>query len=151
MIQELEKLNIKYDRVYHNEIKSIEEANQLNIKITGIGTKSLFLTNKKNKYYIYVLKDNKRADLNKLSIILNEKKLTFSNNLEIINSDSGSITPLSIINDKEILVKVLIDKSLLNETILIHPENNKSTINIRTIDLIRYIIDTNHDYKIIGE
>ena len=60
-----DKLNISYDEIEHEAVYTVEEANKIESMIDGIGCKNLFLTDKKGCYYLYVLKDDKRADLKK--------------------------------------------------------------------------------------
>ena len=64
-------------------------------------------------------------------------------------SNSG-VTPLGIINDTNNLVKVIIDKSLVNKTLLMHPEVNTKTLAIKYNDLIKYIEHLNHEYLIFS-
>ena len=85
----LDNLNIEYEEIKHNAVYTVEEANKIESMIEGIGCKNLFLTDK-NKYFLYVLKDDKRADLKELAKYLNvlrlrnsifkEYKSTYANN-----------------------------------------------------------------------
>ena len=148
----LDKLKISYEEISHKEVFTVEEANAIEEQINGVGCKNLFLTNKKGKYYIYVLEDSKQANLKELQIFLNEKRLSFGKEEElneILKLTKGSVTPLGIINDKDNLVTILLDKDLIDKRILAHPNVNTKTISLEYKDLIKIIEYTNHNYIII--
>ena len=148
----LDKLKISYEEISHKAVFTVEEANAIEEQINGVGCKNLFLTNKKGKYYIYVLEDSKQANLKELQIFLNEKRLSFGKEEElneILKLTKGSVTPLGIINDKDNLVTFLLDKDLINKRILALPFVNTKTISLEYKDLIKIIEYTNHNYIII--
>lgn len=148
----LDKLKISYEEISHKAVFTVEEANAIEEQINGVGCKNLFLTNKKGKYYIYVLEDSKQANLKELQIFLNEKRLSFGKEEElneILKLTKGSVTPLGIINDKDNLVTILLDKDLIDKRILAHPNVNTKTISLEYKDLIKIIEYTNHNYIII--
>lgn len=148
----LSHLNIKYEEEKHIKVYTVEEADNLNIKLDGIGCKNLFLKDNKNNYYLVVMLDNKRCNLKQLSSDLNVKKLSFASveSLEeILNLEKGSVTPLGIINDTNNLVKVVLDRDLVSKKLLVHPNRNDRTINIDYFDLIRVIGYTEHEYVLL--
>ena len=55
VLELLTKLEIPFQVVEHEPVCTIEEANHISNMIEGIGTKSLFLKDKKN-YYLIILK-----------------------------------------------------------------------------------------------
>lgn len=66
----LDNLNIHYERYTHNPIFTVEEAKKVEDMIPGKKCKNLFLRSSKEKeYYLYILDENKRADLKSLSFI----------------------------------------------------------------------------------
>ena len=149
--QLLEKLNIDYKEITHKAVYTIKEAEEENIanKIEGIECKNLFVKSKK-KYYLILIKKDKKADLKLLSSLVKEKKLTFAEKEElksILNLEIGSVTPLGIMNDRKNLVTLLLDKELENKKILLHPNINTKTISINYHDLIKIINYTNHKYN----
>lgn len=148
----LDELKISYEEISHKAVFTVEEANAIEEQINGVGCKNLFLTNKKGKYYIYILEDSKQANLKELQIFLNEKRLSFGKEEElnkILKLTKGSVTPLGIINDKDNLVTILLDKDLIDKRILVHPNVNTKTISLEYKDLIKIIEYANHNYIII--
>ena len=145
----LEKLNIKYNEISHKAITTIEEAKLIEHNLLGIGTKTLFLKDKKKNYFLIVLEENKRANLKEIEMFLQTKNLKFANEenvKDIFKIEPGAITPLAVINDKSNTTKLVIDKDLINNKILVHPDTNTKTLSIDYIDLIRLIEYTNHEY-----
>lgn len=147
----LNDLNIKYELLSHQAVYTVEEAKQIENMIKGIGCKNLFLKDKHKNYFILVLEENKRANLKELASYLKVSKLSFATAeelKEILNLEPGSVTPLSIINDKENLVTLILDQELKNNNILVHPNTNTKTLSLLFEDLIKFIEHANHKYII---
>ena len=122
--------------------------------IEGLGCKNLFLTDKKGNYFLLVLEENKKANLKELAKLLNVSKLTFGSEealQEILGLEPGSVTPLSIINDKENKVLLIIDNDIVEEKILVHPNTNTKTMSIEFKDIEKLIEYTNHKYILYKE
>lgn len=147
----LKELSIKYELLAHHAVYTVEEAKQIEDMIEGVGCKNLFLKDKHKNYYIFVLEENKRANLKELASYLKISKLSFATSeelQEILNLEPGSVTPLSIINDKENLVTLILDQELINKKILVHPNTNTKTVSLAFEDLLKFIDYTNHKYII---
>ena len=148
----LNKLNINYEEVNHKSVCTVQEAINLGISkmITGIECKNLFVKSK-NNYYLILVKSSKRVNLKELSKLINETRLSFATIeelKEILNLDIGSVTPLSIINDKDNKVTLILDKELKNEKVLVHSNINKRTLSLYYNDLLKFIEYINHKYYI---
>lgn len=145
----LKKLEINYDKINHQPVFTIEEAKFIKDKIPGVGVKNLFLKDKQNNFYLVLLKEDEKLDFKEIATKLNVSNLKFAQEKElqeILNISRGSVTPLSIINDKNNKVLLIISKKLINQKILVHPNINTSTINIEYLDLIKFITFYNHNY-----
>lgn len=150
----LDELKIKYDILEHQAVYTVEEAKQLEDMIEGLGCKNLFLTDKKGNHFILVLEENKKANLKELAKLLNVSKLTFASEealQEILGLEPGSVTPLSIINDKEKKVLLIIDNDIVDKKILVHPNTNTKTMSIEFKDIEKLIEHTNHKYILYKE
>ena len=137
----LKELNIEYEEVSHEKVMTVEEAMNLENMIDGIGSKNLFLTDKKN-YYLVILEENKRANIKELVNILECKKLSFASSerlKEVLDLEEGSVTPFGIINDKDNKVVLVIDKDLIGKKLLFHPNTNTKTMSVTYDDLIKFI------------
>lgn len=146
----LKELDIRYEEIEHKAIYTAEEALQENIanRIDGIGCKNLFVKSK-NKYYLIFIKAEKRAELKIVAELLNETRLSFASEKElkdILNLTIGSVTPFGLVNDRENLVTLLIDKELENQKVLVHPNVNTKTVSIQLSDLIKLVEYIKHQY-----
>ena len=144
----LKELNIEYEEVSHEKVMTVEEAMKLENMIDGIGSKNLFLTDKKN-YYLVILEENKRANIKELVNILECKKLSFASSerlKEVLDLEEGSVTPFGIINDKDNKVVLVIDKDLIGKKLLFHPNTNTKTMSVTYDDLIKFIEYEKHKY-----
>lgn len=140
----LENLNIKYTRYEHEPVFTVEQAKKIDGSIPGAKCKNLFLKNSKgDKYYLYILNEDKRADLKTLSKQIESTRLSFASEEELyeyLKLTPGSVTPFGIVNDSESKVIVLIDKELISEEIIaFHPNVNTATISISYEDLEKFI------------
>ena len=140
----LNKLNIEYQMVEHEEVFTAEQSKHIKNMIEGVGGKTLFLKDK-NNYYLY---DERQANLKFLSKSLNIGRLSFGNEDELYDKlklKKGSVTPLGIINDNSSVI-LIIDKTLKGKKILTHPNINTATVSIRYDDLIKFIKYCNNTY-----
>ena len=143
----LNKLNIEYQMVEHEEVVTAEQSKHIKNMIEGVGGKTLFLKDK-NNYYLYLLDDERQANLKFLSKSLNIGRLSFGNEDELYDKlklKKGSVTPLGIINDNSSVI-LIIDKTLKGKKILTHPNINTATVSIRYDDLIKFIKYCNNTY-----
>ena len=148
----LKNLNIEYKEVKHDPVFTVEEAQSVKGDISGVGCKSLFLTDKKGHYYLVVLEETKRADMKQMSKLVHTTRLSFASIKElkeVLNLEQGSVTPLGIINDKMNKVTLVIDGDLKNKVLLVHPNTNRRTISISYCNLIKFVEYENHKYIIM--
>ena len=106
-----EQLNIDFQEIEHEPVFTVEQAQDIKSKIEGIGCKNLFLTDKKGRYILALLDENKRADIRQIEKIAHTSHLSFANSSElknILQLEQGSVTPLGVVNDKENQVLLVI-------------------------------------------
>lgn len=145
----LKSLNIQYDIVEHKAVYTVEEAQFVSGLIDGVGCKNLFLKDKKKNYYLFLIKDEKLADLKHIKEIVSTSNISFGSEEELdkyLGLTKGSCTPFGIINDKEHVVTIIIDKDLIDKRLLFHPNRNTATISIDYKDLIRFIEHEGNKY-----
>lgn len=139
----LKKLNIEYITHKHPKVYTCEQADNYNKQIKGIHSKNLFIKDRKSKnFYLIILPADKNLDIKKFEAILNEK-LKFANeeNLkEILNLTPGSVSPFGLINDKESIVHIIIDKEVWESDIVsFHPNINTETLELSGLNFKKYI------------
>lgn len=145
----LDKLEIKYELLEHGAVYTVDEAKELDNMIEGIGCKNLFLTNKKGKYFLVMIHEDKRANIKEIESLVDCKHLSFGKEedlKEVLGLEVGSCTPLGIVNDKENKVVLVFDKDLVDKKVLCHPNKNTATLSLEFSDLIKFIEYLEHKY-----
>jgi Ala-tRNA(Pro) deacylase len=153
--EKLVSLGIDYKLYEHKAVYTMEEAAQeeenLNLPENAVVVKNLFLKeHNSDKYVLVVTTGEKNADIKALRRYLGTKPLSFAteDQLEVVLGVSrGAVSPLSVINDKERAVCLVIDDELKddeNSLIGVHPNENTSTLLITYKELERYAESTNH-------
>lgn len=100
------------------------------------------------------LKGNKRVDLKKFKNKNNTRRLSFASEqdlMNIMNLIAGSVTPLGLLNDKELKVIFYIDKDFLNDKQIIgvHPNDNTATLWLKVTDLIDIIKEHGNQVNVV--
>jgi len=69
--------------------------------------------------------------------------------MEVLGVPPGSVTALSLINDRQQRVSVVIDAHLMGyDSVNCHPLTNSATTNIARDDLLRFIRSCGHEPRI---
>lgn len=156
LYEKLHKLNIDFKEIEHQAVVTVEDSDlikeQIEKELEGLICKTLFITDKKGKYFLFLINGYKRANLKEIAQKLETKHLSFASEEElknIINVPRGSVTPFGIINDVNNKVVVIIDDELKNQKLLLHPNRNTATISIKYEDLLKFIEYEGHKYILI--
>jgi Ala-tRNA(Pro) deacylase len=149
----LNELNIQYSTIEHEPIFKVEDSALLKNNMAGANTKNLFLKDKKGQLFLICAVSDTKINVNKLHHTLGCKRLSFGKP-EVLNNalgvTPGSVTLFSIINDKNLEVTLVIDKSLLNYDIVnFHPLLNDATTAISNKDMIKFAKSTKHEPLIV--
>ena len=133
VLTRLNNLNIDYQLIKHKPVYTIGEINQINEIDISFVLKNLFLTDdKKQHYYLVLLKNDQQLDLKKLRKVLKSRRLTFASEEDLnkyLGLKKGAVSPLGILNDHDKIVDVIIDKEIEKMIkIGIHPNINTATI-----------------------
>lgn len=146
----LEELGIVYDEIEHPPVFTVEEAQSLKERIDGVGCKNLLLTdNRREKFFLVVLEDRKKADLKEIAHLCGTSRLTFANATELnelLHLYPGGVSPLGIIYDRNCLVTLVLDNDLIGKHLLFHPNTNTKTISISYDDFIKFAESQGHSY-----
>lgn len=149
----LKELNIKYDVVYHEAAFTTEDADKYIEGKEGVRSKTLFMSGRKNRnFYLIIMDENKRVDIKSLNELLNEK-LSFASSEHLKNKlglAPGVVSLFGLLNNTEHDIHVVVDKELLNESIMtFHPNDNTATIFISMDDMFKVLDDLKYEYKLI--
>ncbi|KGK87792.1 aminoacyl-tRNA synthetase [Desulfosporosinus sp. HMP52] len=147
----LDKLEISYFRLDHEETPSIEVCYEVE-KLLGIEIcKNLFLCNtQKTRFYLLMMPGRKKFRTKDLSRQINSSRLSFAEADDMekyLNIVPGSVSVLGLMNDVNKCVTLLIDKDVLRDEFLgCHPCVNTSSLKIKTTDLLtKFLPYTGHE------
>ena len=141
----LDSLGIPYCRVDHEPAMTMEACREVDAVLGTPMCKNLLLCNRQNTaFYLLMLPGEKIFKTKDLSKQIGSSRLSFADGAfmeEFLDITPGSLSVLGLMNDKNMRVRLLIDKELLSsDTIGCHPCINTSSLRIRTEDLMTKII-----------
>ena len=151
----LETNGIDHTIYFHTPAFSMEECDRIRSKIGVPIFKNLFLTNKQQTlFYLLMMPAEKPFKTKYLSSQLECARLSFASPeamKEFLHIEPGAVSPLGLVHDREKVVKLIIDKDLLNSPIYAcHPCVNTASV-VMTLDtlLSKVIPATGHDYTLV--
>lgn len=150
----LDRLKIDYTIIEHLPVYSLNQANMIDQIDQQMIIKNLFLCDdKRNNYYLVLLKNDKNLNLKRLQKSLQSRRLTFASEQELktyLGVYSGAVSPLGIINDQQKLVTVVIDNDLkLIDKVAVHPNINTKSLILAFDDLLKLIKTNGNQYCFI--
>ena len=142
--KKLKELNIECQIIDHPPAGTIELADKFIEGIEGVRTKTMFLTNKKKRnFYLVILDDAKRLDMDKFKDLVEEKQIKMASPeslMEKMMLVPGIVSPFGLLNNEDRDIQVYIDKEIINEERMsFHPNTNEKTLFINTPDLLMYL------------
>lgn len=154
VMDKLNELSIKVQIVEHEPALTTEQADKFIEGIEGVRTKTMFLTNRKKKnFYLVIMDDAKRLDMDKFKGITEEKQIKIASAeslAEKMRLVPGVVSPFGLLNNDDKDIKVYIDKEIITQDRMsFHPNTNEKTIFINTTDLIKYLNSIGYEPKII--
>ena len=147
--------NIWHEITEHKAVLNMNELSEIEVPYPEYDAKNLFVRDdKKRNYYLITVKGDKRVDLKEFRRQNNTRPLSFASEQElmsIMNLIAGSVTPLGMLNDKELKVAFYLDKDFLNgkQIIGIHPNENTATLWLKVEDLISIIKEHGNEVNIV--
>lgn len=148
------ELGIKYERVDHPAVYTMEEMDSLGIFNKGVVGKNLFLRdNKGHRHFLIFVFGDKHVDLESVQNELGIKHVSFGSAERLdkyLGLTKGSVSPLGVINDKGSAVEFIIDKEFADYPCIgVHPNQNTSTVWLSFEDLIEVIKDNGNKIDFI--
>ena len=108
----LDELGIKTQTVEHEAVFTVAESERLERSLPGGHTKNLFLKDAKGRLFLVIAESHTAVDLKTLHKTLGCARLSFGKAdllMDVLGIPAGSVTALSLINDRENRVSVVID------------------------------------------
>ena len=141
----LDKLNISYHRIDHEEANTMEICQALEATLGAEICKNLLLCNRQcTDFYLLLMPGDKPFKTSVLSKQIGSSRLSFADGSymeQYLDITPGSLSVLGLMNDRDHRVKLLIDGDvLIGEFIGVHPCINTSSLRIATRDLMEKLI-----------
>lgn len=150
----LKELEIDFKIVDHPPATTTELADKYIEGHEGVRTKSMFLTDRKKKnFYLVILDDYKRLDMDRFKDIVGEKKVKMASEnslMEKMKLPAGTVSPFGLLNNEDHDIKFFMDKEIVDEEIMtFHPNINEKTLFLKTKDLFKYLDNIGYEVSII--
>lgn len=150
----LKALAIDYQLVEHEPALTTEQADQFIEGIEGVRTKTMFLTTrKKNHFYLVIMDDTKRLDMNRFKELVGEKQIKMASAeclLAKMQLSPGVVSPFGLLNNEDKDIQVYVDKAIAHEARMsFHPNTNDKTIFIQTDDLFKFLAAIGYAVNIV--
>ncbi|MDU1315889.1 prolyl-tRNA synthetase associated domain-containing protein [Anaerococcus hydrogenalis] len=150
----LDELDIEFKIVEHPPALTTEEADKFIEGHEGVRTKSMFLTDrKKRNFYLVILDDYKRLDMDLFKDIVLEKKIKMASEnslMEKMKLPAGAVSPFGLLNNEDHDIKFFMDKEISDQEIMtFHPNTNEKTLFIKTKDLYKFLDNIGYEVNII--
>ena len=129
----------------HKAVFNMAELAEIDVPYPEADAKNLFVRDdKKRSFYLITVKGDKRVDLKEVRRANGTRPLSFATEEDlsrVLSLRAGAVTPLGVLNDRERMVKVFLDRDFLVPPGLIgvHPNDNTATVWLRTEDLVSII------------
>lgn len=152
----LDELGVSYERFDQPPVDTCAESTALlPDDLPGIRTKHLFLRDRKKKhYYLIVVDEKKQVDLNELAVQLNEKRLQMASEEDLkkyLQVEIGAVSMLSLINDPDGFVQLLIDQEIWKaESFDCHPNKKGIVLLIKKTDWLHIFKKINRTPDIVS-
>ena len=153
LLAKLDTLAIKYDLYHHKAVFTVAESEEVDAEIPGTHCRNMFLRDKKKRMFLVTLANETQVDLKELESVLECGRLSFGSPDRLwtyMGVRPGSVTPFCVMNDTEKQVPLVLDAWMMKqERINVHPLINTMTVGFAPADLIRFLEEIRHPYKIM--
>ena len=153
LFRRLDALGIAHNTVSHPPVFTVAEAATARGHLPGGHCKSLFLKDKKGGFWLVVMLEERRVDLNKLAVRLAAPRFSFGAAADLgalLGVRPGSVTPFALANDAARRVTPVLDRAMLDHDPLnYHPLANDRTTAIAPADLLRFIAASGHQPRVV--
>ena len=151
----LKNKNTEFEITEHKAVYNMKELSEVEIPYPEYDAKNLFVRDdKRNNFYLITVIGSKRADLKRFRKENGTKPLTFASEddlNEILGLKAGSVSPLGLLNDKDLRVKFYIDSDFFKgkSIIGVHPNDNTATIWLQAQALLDIISQHGNKSEIV--
>jgi Ala-tRNA(Pro) deacylase len=149
----LDALGIAHRTYSHPPVFTVAEAAALRGSLPGGHCKTLFLKDKKARFWLAVMLEERRVDLKKLAARLGAPRFSFGSPgdlYDLLGVRPGSVTPFALVNDVAHRVTPVLDAAMFEyDPLNYHPLVNDRTTAVAPADLLRFIAACGHGPRVV--
>lgn len=144
----LDQLKISYVVHRHQPLRTVEDSKKYRSNMPGVHIKNLYLRDRKKQNFLLVAGEDQKIDLKNLHLKIGCDRLSFASAdrlFEMLGVRPGAVSPLTLINDPDKKVHLLLDRTLqTDDWIYAHPLVNDMTLGIKGQFLYQFFTHTGH-------
>ena len=142
----LDSLGVVYQRIDHEAAMTMEACEEIDRTLEATICKNLLLCNRQEtQFYLLMLPGDKVFKTKDLSAQIGSSRLSFAKEEymeQYLDITPGSLSVLGLMNDKDRMVRLLIDEDVLTgEYIGCHPCINTSSLRLKTKDIFNTFLN----------
>ena len=142
----LDSLGVIYQRIDHEAAMTMEACEKIDRMLEATICKNLLLCNRQEtRFYLLMLPGDKVFKTKDLSAQIGSSRLSFAKAEymeQYLDITPGSLSVLGLMNDKDRMVRLLIDEDVLTgEYIGCHPCINTSSLRLKTKDIFNTFLN----------
>ena len=149
----LERLDISFSTHHHPPLRTVEDSKQFRDGMAGAHIKNLYMRDRKKKNFLVVADEDRAIDMKTLNGWIGCDRLSFGSAdrlFEMLGVRPGAVSPLTLINDPDQAVRLVIDAKILQDGIIyVHPLVNDITLGISPDGLRRFFQHSGHDPMVL--
>ena len=147
----LKKLSIPYTVYEHEPAFTVEQSKKVAGFVPGAYIKNLFLKDNTKQLWLVVAPCDTKINLKELAKRINAPGLRFAQPElleQYLGVIPGAVTPLALMHDTQRAVCVILDISLLEQSLIgCHPLRNSATLTLSPQDLLTFINYLGHSVE----
>lgn len=145
----LRGLGIAFENREHAPLRTVAESRALRGTIPGAHVKNLFLRDKKRRFFLVTVGEERTVDLRALRRAVGARgNLSFGDEAALrgrLGVAPGAVTPFAVANDPEGLVTMVLERALAGAGLVsAHPLRNDMTTTLAAADLLRFLEAEGH-------
>jgi Ala-tRNA(Pro) deacylase len=149
LLEALDSAGVSWTLHEHEPVFTVEASAALHAEIAGLHTKNLFLKDAGGEHWVVTVPHDASVDLKALPEAIGSRKVSFGKPEameSLLAISPGSVTPLAAFNDRDGLVRFVLDRRLASDTVVnVHPLRNTATLGLTGTDLIRFLAGIGHE------
>ena len=141
----LDSLGVEYVRIDHPHADTMEDCAEIDGALGAKICKNLFLCNRQQTdFYLLLIPGDKMFKTKDISAQIESSRLSFASAeymVSLLDTEPGSLSVLSLKNDNEYRVRLLVDRELLDSDFIgCHPCVNTTSLKLSKNDIFDKIL-----------